>query len=376
MSPESRAADRGAGRRALGELAAECARRRGRAPSSPPISPTPTASSRRPAATWRGPRSTPAWSTGSATGSPSAGGWPSLPAPISDERVPGSYRAVHLDAWAADNPASDTSGQIGVLTVAGDDRRRPRRAGHAPAPRRSSPIWSGACASGRLRALVVRVDSPGGSTFASERIRRAIEQVRARGIPVVISMGNVAASGGYWIATAGDTIFAEPATITGSIGVFGILPSFEGALQRLGVGADGVRTTPLSGEPDILRGPSPQADQLLQTGRREHLSPLRRAGRARAAAAAAPGARDRAGPGLGRRLGAPARPGRPVRHARRRGRRGGAARESGRRRGARRLPRARARLLGERLPGRRRGRGRAASRRRAASPGWRGGRRR
>jgi protease-4 len=79
-------------------------------------------------------------------------------------------------------------------------------------------------------------------------------------------MGSVAASGGYWIATAGDVIFAEPETITGSIGVFGILPSFEGALQKLGVGADGIKTTPLSGEPDLLRGPSDVADRLLQTG--------------------------------------------------------------------------------------------------------------
>jgi protease-4 len=68
------------------------------------------------------------------------------------------------------------------------------------------------------------------------------------------------------VATAGDIIFAEPSTITGSIGVFGILPSFEGTLQRLSIGADGVRTTPLSGEPDVLRGPSPEASRLLQTG--------------------------------------------------------------------------------------------------------------
>jgi protease-4 len=118
----------------------------------------------------------------------------------------------------------------------------------------------------RLKALVVRVDSPGGSVLGSERIRRAVLTARQRGIPVVISMGNVAASGGYWIATAGETIFAEPSTITGSIGVFGILPSFEGTLQRLGVGADGVQTTPLSGQPDLLRGPSDEVDRLLQTG--------------------------------------------------------------------------------------------------------------
>jgi protease IV len=112
----------------------------------------------------------------------------------------------------------------------------------------------------------VRVDSPGGSVLASEQIRRAVLAAKERGLPVVISMGSVAASGGYWIASAGDIIFAEPSTITGSIGVFGIMPSFEGTLRRLEVGADGVRTTPLSGQPDILRGPSPEADRLLQTG--------------------------------------------------------------------------------------------------------------
>jgi protease-4 len=79
-------------------------------------------------------------------------------------------------------------------------------------------------------------------------------------------MSNVAASGGYWVATAGDKIYAEPSTITGSIGVFGIIPSFQGTLQKLGIGADGVKTTPLSGEPDLLKGPSPEANQLIQAG--------------------------------------------------------------------------------------------------------------
>jgi protease-4 len=85
-------------------------------------------------------------------------------------------------------------------------------------------------------------------------------------IPVVVSMGSVAASGGYWVATPGDFIYAEPSTITGSIGVFGIIPSFQGTLQKLGIGADGVKTTPLAGEPDLLKGPSPEADQLIQSG--------------------------------------------------------------------------------------------------------------
>jgi protease-4 len=79
-------------------------------------------------------------------------------------------------------------------------------------------------------------------------------------------MGSVAASGGYWVATPADYIYAEPSTITGSIGVFGVLPSFQGTLQKLGVGADGIKTTPLSGEPDLFKGPSPEVNQLLQTG--------------------------------------------------------------------------------------------------------------
>jgi len=102
--------------------------------------------------------------------------------------------------------------------------------------------------------------------LASERIRQAILEAKGRGLPVVVSMGSLAASGGYWVSMPADHIFAEPETITGSIGVFGILPSFEGTLQKIGVGADGIKTTPLSGEPDLLRGPSPVADQLIQSG--------------------------------------------------------------------------------------------------------------
>jgi protease-4 len=79
-------------------------------------------------------------------------------------------------------------------------------------------------------------------------------------------MGSVAASGGYWVSTPADFIYAEPSTITGSIGVFGVLPSFQGTLQKLGVGVDGVKTTPLSGEPDLFKGPSPEASQLIQAG--------------------------------------------------------------------------------------------------------------
>ncbi len=113
---------------------------------------------------------------------------------------------------------------------------------------------------------MVRVDSPGGSVTASERIRGAIMAAKAKGLPVVVSMGSVAASGGYWVSTPGDFIFAEPSTITGSIGVFGIIPTFAGTLAKAGLSADGVATTPLSGQPDVYRGTSPQFDALVQTG--------------------------------------------------------------------------------------------------------------
>jgi protease-4 len=92
------------------------------------------------------------------------------------------------------------------------------------------------------------VDSGGGSAFASEVIRRELEQARADGLPVVISMGSVAASGGFWISTSSDQIWAYPSTITGSIGIFGMFPTFQRPLAKyLGTRVDGVGTAPLSG---------------------------------------------------------------------------------------------------------------------------------
>lgn len=179
--------------------------------------------------------------------------------------VPGSFHRIDYKRWVEANPASDTGGEIGIITIAGDIVDGEANLGTAGAETIVHALEKGLRERG-LKALVVRVDSGGGSALASERIRQAVLAAKAKGLPVVVSMGSVAASGGYWVATAGDRIFAEPSTITGSIGVFGILPSFEGTLTKLGLGADGVKTTPLSGEPDILRGPSPEADRLLQMG--------------------------------------------------------------------------------------------------------------
>ena len=157
------------------------------------------------------------------------------------------------------------TGPIGVVTIAGtivDGKAGPGTAGGDTI---AGEIEDGIRTKG-IKALVVRVDSPGGSVLASERIRQALLDAKAHKIPVVVSMGSVAASGGYWVSTPADFIYAEPSTITGSIGVFAVLPSFQGTLQKLGLGADGVKTSPLAGEPDLLKGPSPEANQLLQTG--------------------------------------------------------------------------------------------------------------
>ena len=94
--------------------------------------------------------------------------------------------------------------------------------------------------------MVLRVNSPGGSVDASEAIRSELEALRRYQIPIVISMGGMAASGGYWISTASDYIVASPNTITGSIGIFGIVPTFENSLSHIGVYNDGVSTSPLT----------------------------------------------------------------------------------------------------------------------------------
>lgn len=96
-----------------------------------------------------------------------------------------------------------------------------------------------------VKAVVLRVESPGGSAFASELIRQEVLLLKDAGKPVVVSMGSVAASGGYWIAANADEIWASPTTITGSIGIFGAVPNLEGTLAEIGITTDGVGTTPL-----------------------------------------------------------------------------------------------------------------------------------
>ncbi len=178
-------------------------------------------------------------------------------------KTPGSFASSTLEAYVAGLSESRKGRKIGVVTIAGeivDGEAGPGVAGG----KRIADLLDAAL-DDNLAALVVRVDSPGGSVTASEEIRRAVQRYRDRKIPVAVSMGNMAASGGYWVATPAERIFAEPETVTGSIGVFAVVPTFEQAAARIGVTTDGVRTTELSGQPDFVGGFSPAMDRLLQT---------------------------------------------------------------------------------------------------------------
>jgi len=115
-----------------------------------------------------------------------------------------------------------------------------------------------------VKAVVLRVDSPGGSVFASEVIAQEIRALQNAGKPVVASMGSVAASGGYWISVVADKVVASPATVTGSIGVFGMFPTFQRTLQAVGVATDGVGTTPWVGQLRPDREMSEPTKQLFQ----------------------------------------------------------------------------------------------------------------
>lgn len=133
----------------------------------------------------------------------------------------------------------------------------------------------------KVKAIVLRVDSGGGSAFASEVIRREFEKARADGMPVVVSMGSVAASGGYWISTSADEIWAHPTTITGSIGIFGTFPTYNRTMAKAGLHTDGVGTTAFSG---ALRGDLPMRDEIgeaiqlmVEQGYREFLDRVSKA---------------------------------------------------------------------------------------------------
>ncbi|MGB7404156.1 MAG: signal peptide peptidase SppA, partial [Pacificimonas sp.] len=181
---------------------------------------------------------------------------------VDDESVPGSYLSVAYDDY--DAGGLDLGGDsVGIVYVAGDIVDGEAPAGTAGGATIAALIER-AVADEDVKALVVRVDSGGGSVTASEDIRQALVTAREEGLPVIASFGPVAASGGYWLATAADQIVAQPSTITGSIGVFAVIPTFQKALGEIGLNADGVETTPFSGAPDILGGLNVETEDMLQ----------------------------------------------------------------------------------------------------------------
>lgn len=183
-----------------------------------------------------------------------------------DPDRPGDFKRVEFrDYWAARRPAKPSGPAVAVVHVAGTivDGEAPSGAAGGDT---ISQLIEDAIADSDVKALVVRVDSGGGSAMASEQIRLAMQEARARKLPVIASFGPVAASGGYWVGAGADAIFASPSTITGSIGVFGVIPTFEGTLKELGVSTDGVRTTPFSGQPDIVAGLNDPTRALVQGG--------------------------------------------------------------------------------------------------------------
>ena len=181
----------------------------------------------------------------------------------------GSFRQIfhrdYLRAVRGAEPPPGTDTRIGLVVVEGaivDGESVDGAAGGETVAR----MLSQARRDDHMAAVVLRVNSPGGSVFASERIRREVALLHESGKPVIASMAGVAASGGYWISMNANQIWAQPATVTGSIGVFGIVPTFGGSLEKIGVHSDGLGTTPLSGAFRLTRPLSPEARRILQSG--------------------------------------------------------------------------------------------------------------
>lgn len=184
-----------------------------------------------------------------------------------DEDDAGGFRGIGYAGYRLSVHAPEDRGDVGnvaVVTVAGAIVDGDDVDGVA-----SGDVISGQIRDARLdedvKALVLRVDSPGGSAFASEVMRDELLAFKKTGRPVVVSMGSLAASGGYWISASADEIWAAPTTVTGSIGVFGFFPTFENSMKEIGVSTDGVGTTSLSAFQATGIGPLPdEAAAMIQ----------------------------------------------------------------------------------------------------------------
>jgi protease-4 len=175
-----------------------------------------------------------------------------------------SFRQVGFDEYVGRHHPKLFGDAVGVIVASGDITDGVAGPG-AIGGKSTSNLIRRAREDDQIKAIVLRVDSPGGSAFGSELIRRELELTRAAGKPVVVSMGNVAASGGYWISMAADEVIADPSTITGSIGVFAILPTADKVVDKLGIHTAGVTTTWLADAYNPLRPLDPRFGQLVQS---------------------------------------------------------------------------------------------------------------
>lgn len=176
------------------------------------------------------------------------------------------FRSISLAQYTAQLPSEDEQLGDGVAVVVAEGEIA---GGKQPAGQiggeSTAALVRAARESRKTKALVLRVNSPGGEVYAAEQIRREVELTREAGIPVVVSMGDVAASGGYWISMNADRIYAEPNTITGSIGIFGMYFNIPGTLDKIGVKSDGVATSPLAGAFDMTRPLDPKVGAVIQS---------------------------------------------------------------------------------------------------------------
>ncbi|EDA5403642.1 signal peptide peptidase SppA [Salmonella enterica] len=172
-----------------------------------------------------------------------------------------NYRAISYYDYSLKTPA-DTGGTIAVIFANGAIMDGEETPGNVGGDTTASQIRD-ARLDPKVKAIVLRVNSPGGSVNASEVIRAKLAAARAAGKPVVVSMGGMAASGGYWISTPANYIVASPSTLTGSIGIFGVINTVENSLSSIGVHSDGVSTSPLA-DISMTKALSPEVQQMMQ----------------------------------------------------------------------------------------------------------------
>ena len=188
---------------------------------------------------------------------------------VADSDADGGFRRIDMPAYLAQHdakhlPIGDKRPQVAVVVAEGEITDGEKPAGTVGG-KSTSALLREARDDDDVKAVVLRVDSPGGGVYPSEEIRREVAALKAAGKPVVVSMGDLAASGGYWISMNADRIYADPSTITGSIGIFGLIPNVTRTLDKIGVRTDGVSTTRFAGAFDITRPMDPAVGQVIQS---------------------------------------------------------------------------------------------------------------